>query len=263
VRRAAVLAALLLAAGCGGDDGDENAEPAPPATTSLPATTAEQPPAATVVEGETVLSVYFLRDGKIAAARRFVGKTEAVARAALGALAQGPTAEERDAGLETDVPAATAVSDLTVANGTATVTLAPCPPMEQVVFTLTQFSTVRRVAGPCLDRPTTRADLETSQPAILVESPTVGERVTSPLRLRGTANTFEATFQINVVDASGKVVKEQFATATSGSGTRGTFDVSVPFHVTQAGGRLVVFEHSAENGERINVVEIPLDLQPG
>jgi immunoglobulin-like protein involved in spore germination/sporulation and spore germination protein len=263
VRRATLLAALVVVAGCGGDDTNDGAEPAPPPTATTPATTAEQPPAATVVDGETELAVYFLRDGKIAAARRAVPRTQAVARAALEALAEGPTADERAAGLETDVPAATAVEDLTVANGTATVTLAPCPPMDQVVFTLTQFSTVRRVTGPCLDGVTTRADLEASQPAILVESPTVGERVTSPLRLRGTANTFEATFVVHVVDAAGTVVKQQVATATSGSGTRGSFDLSVPFSVTRPGGKVVVFENSAENGERIHVVEIPLELQTG
>ena len=87
--------------------------------------------------------------------------------------------------------------------------------------------------------------------------------MTSPLRLRGTANTFEATFQVELLDADGRVVGKRFATATSGSGTRGTFDVTVPFSARKPGGTLVVYEDSAKDGSRINVVRIPLRLQPG
>jgi hypothetical protein len=100
-------------------------------------------------------------------------------------------------------------------------------------------------------------------PSILVESPAIGETVHSPLRIRGSANTFEATFLAHVVDADGDVVAERVVTATSGSGTRGTFRATIPFAVDRPGGKLVVFEQSAENGEPINTVEIPLQLQPG
>ena len=49
----------------------------------------------------------------------------------------------------------------------------------------------------------TRADFEEQTPIILVESPLPFEEVTSPLRVTGTANTFEATFQYELLDARG------------------------------------------------------------
>lgn len=269
MRRVLALSALaLVLAGCGG--GDDEAAPPPAAPTPAGTETLTTPDASSTSGTPTspeplTLSVYFLRDGKVAAARRSVEPTEAVARAALETLLEGPTAAEREAGLTSRVPRETTIEALAIAEGTATLRLEPCPAaMEQVVFTLTQFASVRRVESPCLagGRPVGRADLERAMPAILVESPTVGELVTSPLRLRGSANTFEANFVVNVVDWDGRIVRETFVTATSGSGTRGTFDAVVPFDVDRPGGALIVFEQSAEDGSQINVVEIPLRLQP-
>ena len=42
---------------------------------------------------------------------------------------------------------------------------------------------------------------------------------------------------VNVADWNGRIVKERFVTATSGSGTRATFDVTVPFTVDRAAER--------------------------
>jgi germination protein M len=102
----------------------------------------------------------------------------------------------------------------------------------------------------------TRASFEDETPAILVETPLPDATVSGPLRVAGTANTFEATFMIQVFVAGTKVY-DHFATATSGSGTRGTYDVSIPVRATGAG-KLVVFESSAENGQPLHQVEIPL-----
>ena len=97
---------------------------------------------------------------------------------------------------------------------------------------------------------------------MLVESPVPGEPVTTPLRIDGTANTFEATFNVEVVDADGEVLGKRFVTATSGSGTRGTFDAEVEFKTTSDGpGELVVFELSAEDGSRMHELRIPLQLR--
>ena len=84
------------------------------------------------------------------------------------------------------------------------------------------------------------------------------EQVSSPLRATGTANTFEATFQYELVDSEGNVVDNNFVTATSGTGTRGTFDFTTGDFSEVA--KLVVFENSAEDGSRINEVEIPLTV---
>jgi len=76
----AVTVALLLA-GCGGDE------------ESTMTDTLTVPPATSIKN----LSVYWLRDGKVWPARRWVDATEATAQAALGALLAGPTDEEASA----------------------------------------------------------------------------------------------------------------------------------------------------------------------
>jgi len=79
----------------------------------------------------------------------------------------------------------------------------------------------------------------------------------------GTANTFEATFSYELTDTDDLIVDENFVTATSGTGTRGTFDFTTdPFTVPFDGvGSLIVFERSAKDGSRINLVEIPLRME--
>ena len=78
--------------------------------------------------------------------------------------------------------------------------------------------------------------------------------------MTGTADTFEATFDYDLLDPAGKVLSHHFVTATSGSGTRGTFDFTIPFEAPDGLGKLVVYERSAADGSKIHVVEIPLTL---
>lgn len=257
-----VLAALILAAGCGGEEAVEERAPAtePPATTQAVTQEAQPEPLETQPGGTLDLAVYFLRDGKIAAARREVPVTQAVARAALEALAAGPTALEREAGLTSDVPESVRIERLAVAGGTAQVELSSCAGFAQVVYTLTRVPGVERVESECGGG--TRADYESVTPPIFVESPTVGESVTSPLRLHGTSTTFEATFMYELADSDGRIVAKDFVTATTGNGERGTFDVEIPFDVDRPGGALIVYEASAEDNSRLHLVEIPLRLEP-
>lgn len=256
---AASAAALAFAVGCGGED------ESPPEGRSTVPPTVEVPPTATVpAQAPAILKVYFLRDGKVAVSSRSVVAGPAVGRAALIALLEGPTGAERAAGLTSGIPAGTKLKDLTIENAVAFVELSE--PLDeaalaQVVFSLTQFSTVRavQIEGERLFR----SDFEGETPSVLVESPVPGEEVTSPLRIAGTANTFEATFNVEVLDADGNVLAERFVTATSGSGTRGTFDAEVRLRGKyQGSGELVVFELSAEDGSRTHEVRIPLEIRP-
>jgi len=251
-----VLAVPVLAAGCGkGTAYQQQTTPPPPPPPPSVQTT---PPPQT-----TTLSLYFLRDGKIAAARRGVPATQRVGEAAVRALLEGPSQEESSAGLRTAIPAGTAYRSLSIENKVAKVDLGSGlsrAAEAQVVYTLTQFPTVRSVrvgAGQF-----TRADLEDLTPLIFVESPVVGETVTSPLRIHGTANTFEATFQVEL-RAGGRRIIKGTVTATSGSGTRGTFDISIPFKVRRGmDGVLIVYELSAANGRPVHIVCIPVRIEP-
>jgi hypothetical protein len=273
MHRLALLAAVLVLAGCGGDDEEigHAAATTAPATTAAEPVTTQAETAETAPAGATSVLVYFLRDGRIAAAQREIRATRAVARAALEALAAGPNAAERAAGYTTSVPRDLELDRLSVAGGTARVDFAGekgCPSIAQIVYTLTQFATVQRVAGNCIPARAygaglTRADLENLTPPILVESPTVGQEVHSPLRITGSANTFEATFVVEVVDEAERTLAEQVVTATSGSGDRGTFAATVSFDVGAPGdGTLLAYERSAEDGSQLHLVEIPVQLAP-
>jgi hypothetical protein len=255
-----VLASGLLA-GCGGGSEPAAVEPTQTesaATTSATRTTGAAPTTTSQPE-QLALRLYFLQDGKLAATSRSVASTRAVGRAALTALAAGPSAAERDLGFTTACPAdQLETATLTITNGDA----ALVPRLEgacgdQAAWTLLQFPTVSSVNGAA------RADLEHRAPAILVDSPVPFEAVSSPLRVTGTANTFEATFEYDLLGAHGETLAHDFVTASSGNGTRGTFDFTIPFEVERpVDGRLVVYESSAEDGSRINIRRIPLRLQP-
>jgi hypothetical protein len=241
------LLAVLVLAACGGGGGSKT-------------TATETTPTTTTAPSQTSVRVYFLHEGKVQPVLRVVPETKAVATAALGELVKGPTAPERTLGLTTSVPAKFDGSldrkngvlslDGDDASGTA---------LAQVVYTLTQFpsSTTVEVNGTRY----TRAQFEDQTPAILPELPLPFQVVRSPLRVAGSANTFEATLDYELVDANGKVLKRGFDTATSGSGVRGTFDFTLPFTITSSGdGKLILYESSAKDGSRIHIIEVPLKL---
>jgi hypothetical protein len=251
VRRSLVLASLalvLLAAGCGGDDDGQTTTDT---TTTTPAEASD-------------VRVYWLLEGKVWPAAREVDIEGGVANATLDALLEGPTEqEEAELGFTTGIPDLAEEAEVTIESGVAVVQLdveLAGEALAQVVYTLTQFPTVREVEIE--EQFLTRADFEAFTPAVLVESPLAFQEVGSPLRATGTANTFEATFQYELTDTDGRIVDENFVTATSGTGTRGTFDFTtdaynVPFDGI---GALIVFELSAEDGSRQNLVEIPLRM---
>jgi hypothetical protein len=192
------------------------------------------------------------------------------------ALLAGPTAREKAIGMTTAIPAGTTLRSLTISAGVATVDLsgafAQATPATraaaQLCYTLTQFPTVGRgvvikVNGAAFAMDGSgsarrRADYESVTPPLFVESPAPFDVVTSPLKVTGTADVFEATFQSRLLDSAARRLAGGTVTATSGSGTRGTFSFSLSLSGSAATGRLVCFDASAENGASLHTVSIPL-----
>ena len=240
-----VLAALLLV-GCAGDDNAAEET----STVTLPAFGNAR--------------VYWLLDGKVWPVTREVQASDDGTTSVMDDLVAGPSPQEQEELELTTAISAQTTPEVSVENGVATVELDEELSTEaraQVVYTLTQFPTVESVE---IDGQSyTRADFEEQTPSVLVESPLAFEEVASPLRAEGTANTFEANFAFTITDSEGTLLAENFVTATSGTGTRGTFEFSESF--TADGGdeiTLTVFENSAEDGSRMNEVEIPLTVAP-
>lgn len=260
----------------------------PSTTPSTTTTPTGAPSPTTTTQPTTVRAVaYFVRSERVAAARRTV-TAPAVAAGAVRALLLGPTVAERETGMSTAVPAGTRLRSLAISNGTAVVdltgtfasgggSLSMSLRLAQVVTTVTQFSSVSKVRlwldgkpattlggeGLIVDRPLGRGDVEQMLPAILIETPATGDTIGSPVRVRGSANVFEAVLFLEVTDWDGRIVASRRVMATSGTGTRGTFDVTLRYAVSRTGsGEVIGYSRSPKDGSRVNVVETPLVVGP-
>ncbi|WP_246001664.1 Gmad2 immunoglobulin-like domain-containing protein [Allorhizocola rhizosphaerae] len=223
----------------------------------------------------TTIQVWLTYKGRLFATSRTRPATLATSRLALTELFAGPTAQEREAGVTNAVTDSTTFDIKGIAGGTATVAFSSGlfaggrdlrrMRQAQVVHTLTQFPTVSRVRflhnNDPFEQPYGRADLACALPPILVLQPVLGQRVTSPVTVSGTASTREATVNARVLDASGQEIGARFTTATCGSGCRGTYSMTLPYQpCAQQRGTVEVFEVSGEDGTRVNEVRIPVTL---
>jgi germination protein M len=286
----AVLCLLTVAlaafvAACGGPGGGPS--PTPMATVTVTSTPSASPnpttaPTATPPSTST-LSLYFLRGEELGVAERRVPHTTRPATAAMKALLAGPTAAERAAGLTSAVPSGTRLLGLSIDGTTARVdlsghfaagggSLSMQARVAQVVYTLTQFPTIKSVTfllqgsavdalggeGLILDAGQTRADWREFEPAIFVERPGVGAVVSSPFILEGTASVFEGSFAARLVDSSGRRIVNVTVQASRGAPGRGRFRMTVPFTTSAAKGTLIVYSQSMEDGSRQNEVRIPV-----
>jgi germination protein M len=300
-----VLASLLgfIAASCGAGTGAQPAGPVPAATQ---ATSPEATPTGSGSETDTgktatettgsggssgllTYEVWFHQGEQLFVARRTVEATPRVGSAALDSLLAGPSASERSAGVQTQIPAGTQLLALSIANKVATVdltseyesgggTASMTMRLAQIVCTLDQFQSVKGVLfqldgrpvdvlggeGIVIDHPLTCRDYRDLLPAILVTSPAVGQAVPNPVTVSGSANVFEANVTVEIVDSSGRVIGSKFTTATCGTGCRGTFSVTVPYEVNAAQrGEIVVHDDDAAGtGHPPHEVHIPVVLEP-
>ena len=234
------------------------------------------------------VSLFFLRGNYLGVAHRSISLTGTISATALSALVGGPDVAENAAGLSSAIPVGTKVLGLRISSGTATVDFndafsAPSSPgaeldrVAQVVYTLTQFPTVNHVAfeisgstpatfasgAVSLTNAIGRNDVLAALPAILVETPAVGDSLHGAVRLSGLANVFEAQFNMQLVSADGKVLIDQPVHATAGSGTWGTFDVTFPFTAAAAPtSTLRIYDASMKDGSPIDEVDILLPVAP-
>jgi hypothetical protein len=305
----AVLAAAgslgVLAASCGADE-PQSAGPVPSGTGTgagnAGTSTGEAPsptdtaPVPTTTEQHTVtVQAWFARpeqegqsagDPKLFVVHRAIPATEGIGAAAVNELLAGPESIESAADVSTAVPDGTRLLGLNIANGLATVdlssefesgggSLSMQMRLAQVVYTLTQFPTVKRVQfqldgepvrvfsgeGIVLDKPVTRGDYEELLPAILVAQPAIGAEVGRAVTVSGTANVFEANVTAIVETAAGHELVRDFTTATCGTGCRGDYSLTlrIPAQPSGSSGFVVVQDDDAAGqGFPPHQVRIPI-----
>jgi hypothetical protein len=235
----------------------------------------------------TSFAVYLARGEHVAPVRRVVPHTSALARASLVALLRGPTATERRSGYSSAIPSGTALRGLSLARGLLTVglsrryqegggSLSMQLRVAQIVFTATQFPSIRQVAfrldgkpveaiggeGVVVEPSVGRAVFEVVAPPILIEQPLPGDVVRKPLLVRGSANAFEAQLAVNVQTPAGKLLAHSTVHASAGSGTRGRFSAHIPLESYRGKAIVVAYINSAENGAHIDTVRVPVTIGP-
>ena len=276
------------------DAAPESTAPLSPAPSTVASPTARSTPspspaATTIVRAYFVLGSLTGNEGLVPVLRE-VPATKAVATAAMTALLAGPKGAELESqpAVFTAIPDGTRLLGVTLADGVATVDLSSefesgggsysvQARLAQVVYTLTQFPTVDGVLleidgkpvttfsseGLVLDGPVDRADYRDVLPAIFVDRPAWGAAAGSPAAISGIANVFEATFQAQILDATGKILADEQLTATCGTGCWGSFKADLTYAVAKAQyGTLRVFEPSARDGSPVNVTEYRVWLTP-
>jgi hypothetical protein len=103
----------------------------------------------------------------------------------------------------------------------------------------------------------------TALPPIAVALPQSGMTLFGTAHIVGSADVFEATVSIKILDARGRVIAESVTTATCGTGCRGDYATDLVFSVDhRQPGTVQVFEVSAKDGSMINTVEVPVTLSP-
>jgi hypothetical protein len=282
--------------------GGPDETPAPSATalpsaepSDAPTSSPTSSPAPSGSGGATmIVRAYFVLGGEpgvtgLVPVLRTVPEATGVAKAAMTALLAGPTkAESGDRTITTAVPEETTLLGVSIKNGLATVNLSSAFDegggtasmryrLAQVVYTLTQFSTVRSVLfevegqtvtvfgseGIVLDGPSKRADWTDELPAIFVDRPAYGAAILNPGPVAGNADVFEATFRVAILDGTGKILTDQQVMASCGTGCRGTFSLTVEYDVSKAQwGTLRVYDPSEQDGTPGSVRDYPVWLTP-
>ena len=259
----------------------------------LEASPSASQPSPSSAMGTQLLRTYFVLGGPsgstgLVATLRKVPTSNTPATVAIDALLAGPSAAERGHQITSAMPDGSKLLGLTIKNGLATINLSSefesgggtpsvLERIGQVVYTLTQFSTIHSVVfqiegrtasvfgteGVALDGPVGRADYLAQLPAIFVDRPAYGAAIGNPARVAGSADVFEATFRVTILDGGGRTLVDQQVMASCGSGCRGKFDVTLTYDVPKAQwGTLRAWDGSAKDGTPENVREYPVWLTP-
>jgi spore germination protein GerM len=305
LRIGAALVLLLAASACGGDDDAadtsttsstpapvttaETTEPettAPPttepaATTTTPAPTTEPPtstappttaptpttttePTPTTEPTMVDVKVYFFRGERLEIAHRQV-EAPAVLRGAIAEVLAGPTADDRAAGLSSEIPPATTLRDVSLAEGQAIVDLSGdyesgggsmsmMGRLGQVVFTATQFDNVDRVLfwldgepveffggeGIVLDEPQARVDVPRAfTGGIIIDAPEPGATVRSPFVVTGEGDLYES-YSAMWVWRDGEEIAGPFGVTAGALGMWDEFETTVTLDIAPGPITLIV-----------------------
>jgi len=284
LRLRVLIAVFVVLAACGGDPSTDTADQTTTTVATEPGSDPSDEPSEDPSDDPTTVVVWQTKGEFLHPEPRGVESTPRIGAAAVEALLDGTVSDS----FGSAVPGGVTLHSLVIDEGVATVDLSKefesgggslsiRLRLGQLVYTLTEFDTVKRVMleldgapveafageGLVIGEGMTRKDFADLVAPIVVESPQPGAKVSSPIEISGTANVFEANVSIRIVDAAGNELYSGFTTATCGTGCRGDYVARARVQVdgtTQA--TIEVFSASAEDGSPMHVIEVPVTIQP-
>ena len=284
LRLKVLITVLVVLAACGSGTTTDTGSGSDPTPSTAVSEEPSPEPSAEPSDELTAVVVWQTKGEFLYPEPRGVPSTARIGTAAVEALLSGTLSDAFGSAIPGDVT----LNSLVISDGVATVdlssefeegggSLSMRLRLGQLVYTLTEFPTVKRVAlkidgspveafsgeGIVIGDGLTRKDFEDLVAPIVVTTPAPGDRVSSPIEIAGTANVFEANVSIRIVDASGRELYSGFTTATCGSGCRGDFTAEAKANVsgpTEA--TIEVFSASAEDGSPMHLVSVPVRIEP-
>lgn len=278
----ALLLLLVLVAACNQVDHEQ--------------TPGENQPSAQIETGETAppsqaisVAVYYSKmtsnDAYLVREVHQVPYTKEVVKAALEELIN---TNPVTAGASRVLPPGTKIRGISIRDGLATVNFSrevlqanvgasgEVLGIQSIVNTMTEFPDIKKVSFMVegkvdeqaknwwghvglFDQPFTRDISKVYEPVIWVTSPRAGQKIVSPLEIRGTARVFEAAVAARLVDDQGKEIAKGFGMASEGAPGRGEFTLPLNFQATPPGsGKVEVFWGSPKDGTELDKVVIPV-----
>jgi len=254
-----------------------------------PTVQGETVPETTLHDQKTNVTVYYVKmtsdDAYLVREVHQVPYTKEVIKAALEELISG---DPFTPGAARVLPPATKIRGITVRDGLATVDFSrdvlranvgasgEALGIQSIVNTITEFPGIQKVSFlvegklsqeaqnwwghvGLYSQPFTRDVSKVYEPAIWVTTPTPGQKVSSPLEIRGSARVFEAMVCARLSDDSGKEIADGFAASAQGAPGRGEFILTMNFQAMPPGnGKLEVFWKSSKDGKELDKVVIPV-----
>ena len=240
-------------------------------------------------EKEVSVAVYYLKfTSTDAYLVREVHKVKTEKDGRIAAVEELIKGTPKTPGAATVIPLDTKVLGIKVDNGLATVDFSrevlkanvgssgEALGIQSIVNTLTEFPDIQKVSFTVegkvdeqtrdwwghvglYDQPFERNLSVVWEPVIWVTSPQPGDKITSPVKVTGTARVFEATVNLRVLDQQGHELAETFTTATAGAPERGTFEATIDFpKPSSAQGYVEVFWYSPKDGSELDKVRVPV-----
>ena len=127
-------------------------------------------------------------------------------------------------------------------------------------FTWWSYSEVRKEETNILEvELPEKKQVITSNEFLEVTSPVPYQKISSPVKVSGKSNFFEANTRIRIKDNNGKILADTFTIAGGWMGELHLFSEDVPYDVPSSGeGVVEVFEESAKDGSEIHKIVIPV-----